>query len=109
MEHYTILTNGGDERQVEGGRLANSSWAAPKVFEAAAASEPVDHPFAPPGPRIGLGHHNHRGKLFHHGPMQVHVPSLDLTMRGIGGNGKKAAYGGYAAWKKSLLGKKHYA
>ena len=109
-EYYTIQTNSGEGKYVEGDRLANSSWSAAKVFddEPSPSEKAVVHvhPYAPPGPRIGVGHHNWRGKLHFHGPKQIFVPSLDLTIRGVGGNGKMAATMGYAQWKNKLLGKK---
>jgi len=106
-EYYTVETKAGEERQVEGNCLSSSSWSAPRVFddEPPAGAVIHVHPYAPPGPRIGIGHRHYNGKRNHHGPKQIHVPSLNLTVRGVGGNAKKKAYGGYAAWKKSLLGK----
>jgi len=113
-EYYTIQTNNGEKRQVEGDRLSGSSWSAPIVFDEPQLAEAPKavvhvHPYAPPGGRIGVGHHNFKGKLNFHGPKQVHVPHLDLTVRGIGGNGKSAATMGYAAWKKTFASKKQYA
>jgi len=108
IEYYTIETNNGDERQVDGERLSASSWSEPRVYD---DEEPVQapmihvHPYAPPGPRIGMGHRNWLGKLNHHGPKLVFVPPLDLTVRGIGGNGKAMATMGYAKWNK-MMGKK---
>lgn len=121
VEYYSIQTNMGEDRHVEADRLSKSAWSAPLELPPLPTSEGGSssdgdsasvanavihvHPYAPPGPRIGVGHHNWGGKLNHHGPGQILVPNLDLTVRGIGGNGKKAASMGYAAWKKSLLGK----
>ena len=113
---YTIVTANGHESQVQGDRLTKSAassatWMPSSTqtsswpFTTSAAAAPVSHnyPYAPSGPRIGRGHHNYKGLRFHHGPEKVNVPSLALTMRGIGGNAKDVARMGYGAWRRSTV------